>query len=433
MAKLDDLILVSVDDHLIEPPDLFANHIDAQYKSRAPRVERKNGRDFWTFEGKVYPSIGLNAVAGRPLDEYGMEPTSYEGMRRGCFDIQARVDDMNANGLLGSLCFPTFPGFAGTGFLQIADKELLYATIRAYNDWHVHVWCGTFAGRMIPLILLPLWDVELCVKEIKRLVPHGVHAISFPDSPSSLNLPSIHQAYWDPLWKVCADNKVVICTHIGSGSSPPHASLDTPIDAWITTFPMTIALSAGDWLHAPMWKKYPDLRLALSEGGIGWVPYFLERADITHRHHKGWTHANFGTEMPSDVFRRHFITCFIEDAFGLRNIADCGEDRVTYECDYPHSDSNWPQSPEGLLSSLEGVADTVIDKVTHLNAMREFSFDPFSLLGRHNCTVGALRSKASHVDCRPVSGLGGAASPLQGEKRPVTSGDVQRMFASTTA
>ena len=116
--QLEDLILVSVDDHLIEPASLFADHIDAKYKSRAPRVQHKNGTDSWTFEGTVYPSIGLNAVAGRPLEEYGMEPTSYEGMRKGCYDVDARIDDMNANGLLGSLCFPTFPGFAGTGFLR---------------------------------------------------------------------------------------------------------------------------------------------------------------------------------------------------------------------------------------------------------------------------------------------------------------------------
>lgn len=427
--KLNDMILVSVDDHLIEPPTLFIDHIDSKYKSRAPRILSKDGRDFWTFEGKVYPSIGLNAVAGRPLEEYGMEPTSYEGMRKGCYDIHARIDDMNANGLLGSLCFPTFPGFAGTGFLQVEDKELMYATIRAYNDWHVHVWCGTYPGRLIPLILLPLWDVKLCVQEVKRLVQYGVHAISFPDSPSSLKLPSVHNPYWDPLWKVCAENKVVICTHIGSGAPPPHASLDTPIDAWIVTFPMTIALSAGDWLYAPMWKKYPDLRLALSEGGIGWVPYFLERADITHRHHKAWTNADFGKELPSDVFRRHFITCFIDDAFGMRNIADVGEDMVTYECDYPHSDSDWPRSPEGLLPGFAGISDEVIDKVTHLNSMREFSFDSFSVLGRDNCTVGALRAKAGHVDTQPKAGLGGAAKPIDGEKRPVTSGDIQRMLA----
>jgi predicted TIM-barrel fold metal-dependent hydrolase len=429
-VDVNNLILVSVDDHLIEPPDLFARYIDPQYRDRAPRIESKPDRDFWRFEGKVYPSLGLNAVAGRPPEEYGMEPTSYAGMRKGCYDIHARIDDMNANGLLASLCFPTFPGFAGTAFLQVADKELMYAVIRAYNDWHVHVWCGSYPGRLIPLILLPLWDVNLCVQEIKRMVPHGVHAVSFPDNPTSVRIPSVHDPYWEPLWKVCNDNKVVIAAHIGSGSPPPHASLDTPIDAWITTFPMTIALSAGDWLHAPMWKRYPDLRLALSEGGIGWVPYFLERADATHRHHKAWTNADFGREMPSDTFRRHFITCFIDDAFGMRNIADVGEDRVTYESDYPHSDSEWPRSPEVLMSNLAGVPDRIIDKVTHLNALREFSFDPFATLGRENCTVGALRAKAQHVDTRPVLGRGGAARPQAAEKRPVTSGDIQRMLSS---
>lgn len=427
--KAEDLILISVDDHLIEPRDVFINHMPKALRDRAPRIESKNGKDFWVFEGKTYPSIGLNAVVGRPREEYGMEPTSYEDMRRGCWDVHARVDDMNVNGILASMCFPTFPAFAGSVFSAINDKKIALAAVQAYNNWHVHEWCGQYPGRFIPLIILPLWDVALCVDEVKRLVRFGVHAVSFPDNPSSLGLPSIHNAYWNPFWQVCAENKIVICTHIGSGSSPPHASPDTPIDAWIGTFPMSIAVSAGDWLYAPMWKHFPDLRVALSEGGIGWVPYFLERADFTHEHHSAWTNADFGAEKPSDVFKRHFITCFIDDKFGVKNIKDVGVDMVTYECDYPHSDSLWPRAPEVFVEGLSGISDEVVNKISHLNAMREFSFDPFSILGRENCTVGALRAQATHVDTRPIAGKGGA-KPLDGERRPVTSGDVNKMFAS---
>jgi predicted TIM-barrel fold metal-dependent hydrolase len=429
--KLNDMILVSVDDHLIEPPTLFVDHIEAKYKDRAPKILRKGGKDFWIFEGKTYPSLGLNAVAGRPPEEYGMEPTSYDGMRKGCFEIVARIDDMNANGILGSLCFPTFPGFAATAFLKIEDRDLAHATIRAYNDWHVEVWCGKHPGRMIPLLLLPLWDAELCAREVRRMAPRGVHAISFPDNPSSVGLPSVHDAAWDPLWKACTDHKVVICTHIGSGAAPPHASDDTPIDAWITTFPMTIAQSAGDWLHSPMWKRYPELKVALSEGGIGWIPYFLERADTMHRHHAVWTHADFGDKLPSEVFREHFITCFISDVFGLQSIEKIGVEHVTFECDYPHSDSDWPRTPECLFEGLADVPSDIIDAVTHGNAMREFSYDPIATFGRENCTVGSLRARAAHVDTRPVPGLGGAVSPLAADRtRRVTSGDIRRMLSS---
>ncbi|MGH7750545.1 MAG: amidohydrolase family protein, partial [Candidatus Dormibacteria bacterium] len=108
--QIDDLVLVSVDDHVVEPPGMFDAHLPARWRDVAPRVVRKdNGSDVWAYEGKEIPNIGLNAVAGRPPEEYGMEPTSFDEIRAGCYDIDERVRDMNANGVLGSMCFPSFP------------------------------------------------------------------------------------------------------------------------------------------------------------------------------------------------------------------------------------------------------------------------------------------------------------------------------------
>ncbi len=144
----------------------------------------------------------------------------------------------------------------------------------------------------------------------------------------------------------CEENAVVICCHIGSAGNAPYPSDESPIDAWITSMPISIANAAADWLFASFWKRYPRLRMALSEGGIGWIPYFLERADFTYGQHSAWTHTNFGKEKPSDVFRRHVMTCFIDDEFGLRNRQDIGIDIICWEADYPHSDATWPRSPE---------------------------------------------------------------------------------------
>jgi len=161
------------------------------------------------------------------------------------------------------------------------------------------------------------------------------------------------------------------------------------------------------------------------------VPYFLERADFSHERHKAWTHSHFGNSKPSDTFRKHFMNCFIDDAFGLKNIDAIGEDMVAYECDYPHSDSLWPEVPEHLWRSIKHLTDAQINKVTHLNAMRFFKFDPFKHHEREQLTVGALRAKAAadKVDTTPRS-FGGAAPLAEGEAaRPVTSGDLMKMFA----
>jgi len=432
--NLEDLILVSIDDHAIEPAGAFAPHMPAKYKGREPHIEQRDGRDVWVFEGRTTGYMGLNAVVGRPKAEYGMEPLGYEHMRRGTWDIKARVDDMDANGVLGSLCFPTFPGFAGQRFQSHPDKDISLAAIQAYNDWHIFDWAGAAPGRFIPLALVPWWDGELAAKEVERVAKLGVHAISFSDNPALHGFPSIHNSHWDPLWKACADNAVVINCHIGTGAHAEHASEQSPIDAWITSMPISIANSAADWMWAPMWDKYPSLKMALSEGGIGWVPYLLERADFTHRHHSAWTNANFGGRKPSDIFKKHIITCFIEDDFGLKNLDYIGEDMVGWECDYPHSDCTWPNSPEVVWDSFKHLADSTINKVTHLNVMREYNYDPFSILGRENCTVGALRQRAiaNGVNTEPALGMGGAA-PKREAGKPVTSGDINAMFQQANA
>ena len=186
MAKnLEDMVLVSVDDHLIEPPDMFEHHIAPEFKHRAPHIAKgSDGAHHWVVEGKKAPGLGLNAVAGRPREEFGFEPVSYDQVRKGCFDVDARIDDMNANGVLGSVCFGSFPGFAGARFQNLDDKALGLATIQAYNNWHVHDWCGKHPGRFIPIGLLPLWDPQLAVQEVERIVKLGVHAVAFPENPS---------------------------------------------------------------------------------------------------------------------------------------------------------------------------------------------------------------------------------------------------------
>ncbi|HEX8592459.1 MAG TPA: amidohydrolase family protein [Pseudomonas sp.] len=428
--KVDDMILISVDDHIVEPPTMFDQHLTLEQKAIAPKVLKdKNGADFWLFEGRRAGNIGLNAVVGRNREEYGCEPISFEQMRKGAWDIKARIDDMNANGLLSSLNFPSVVTFDGSLFQQFDNKKNALTLLKAYNDWHIDEWCGSFPGRNIPNAIVPYWDVPATVEEIKRVVAKGCHAISFTDNPSLKGHPSVHDAHWDPLWKVCAENKVVINIHIGSGAQAPHASTNSPIDAWITTMPISIVNSAADWLHLKALQRYPDLKIALSEGGIGWIPYFLERADFVHDHHRAWTYADFGGKKPSDVFREHFLTCFIDDRFGLKNLDEIGEDNVAYECDYPHSDTVWPECADRLVETVSHLSTSTVEKITHGNAMRLYNFDAFAMMGgRENCTVAALRAQAAHIDTRPQS-FGGPAPLAEGEtRRCVTSGDIIKMF-----
>ncbi|MFQ5665606.1 MAG: amidohydrolase family protein [Candidatus Binatia bacterium] len=427
--KPEDLILVSVDDHVVEPPTVFEHHLAAEYKARAPHVvHKRDGTDVWVFEGEQIPNIGLNAVVGRPPEEYGMEPTSFEQLRPGTYDIHARIQDMNANGMLASMCFPSFPGLCGALFFRQTDKHLARIILHAYNDWHIDEWCATYPGRFIPLALLPFWDPRLMAEEVRRVAKKGCHAVSFTQSPDSLGLPSVHDPHWDPFWKACADEGTVVCIHIGSGANMKISSSDAPVDVLITVQPIACVDCAADILWSRVLREFPAIRFALSEGGIGWVPYFLERVDYVHQHHHAWTHQDFGGKQPSEVWREHIITCFIDDPIGVRTRHGVGLDTITWECDYPHSDTTWPRSPEVLARSFEGVPDADVRKITHENALRVFRMDPFAHRPKEKCTVGALRAESPDVDLSVKSQ--GGKPPVTGEIRPVTTQDVLQQLAS---
>ncbi len=427
--RIDDMVLVSVDDHVIEPPDMFDRHIPAKWKDRAPRmIQNRTGDDMWTFEGRILPNIGLNAVAGRPPEEYGWEPTRLSQMRKGCYDVHARIGDMNANGVLAATCFPSFPSFAGKLFVDAKDQALSHATVQAYNDWHILDWAGAYPGRFIPLALLPSWDPKLAADEIRRVSKLGCHAISFSANPVDFGLPSIHQSFWNPVWEACCDEGAVLCLHIGTGGPMPNLSPEMPIDASIAATPVSIVNTAADWIFSQVLRDYAALKLSLTEGGIGWVPYCLERCDYTYKHHHAWTHQDFGDKLPSDVFREHILTCFIDDAAGLALRDRIGIHNISWECDYPHSDATWPRSPEVLAESLTGLRDDEIDAITHGNAMRWFRLRSFELLGRQSCTVGALRAQAKHVDLSLIRGAGG--KPPSESRKPVTVGDAMKQLAT---
>jgi len=429
--QMNDMLLISVDDHISEPPDMFKNHLSGAELESAPKLmSDRNGKDVWVYQGMNFPSVGLNAVVGRPFEEYGMEPTALEQLRDGVYDVHERIKDMDVNGIAASLNFGSVFDFAGGRLNKVPDKNLARRHLEAYNDWHIDEWCGAYPGRFIPCGILPCWDMDATVAELKRISAKGCTTVSINENPTVIGLPSIHNEYWKPFWKAINDLDMTICLHIGGGNPAPHASMETPIEAWITTMPMTIATGASDWLQLEALQEYPNMRIALSEGGIGWVPYFMERADFSNSRHKAWTNSRFQDLKPSDMFKRHFLNCFIDDAFGLQNIQFIGEDNIAYECDYPHSDTLWPEVPERLWPTIKHLTDAQIDKITHGNAMRWFRFDPFQHYTREELTVGALRAKAkaANVDITPKSS-GGARPVEEGVQRPITSGDLMRMFA----
>src|SRR6202789_497310 len=198
--RVGDLILVSIDDHVIEPRDMFDSHVPAKYQADAPKsIMDENGIEKWWFQGVASGSGSLNAVVGWPKEERGMDPTTFAEMRPGAYDIHERGRDMNRNGILASMCFPSFAGFSARFFQEAADKDLALIMLQAYNDWHIDEWAASYPGRFIPLAIAPVWDPDALAAEVRRVAAKGCGAVTMPELPHLQGLPSYHNVeYWDP-------------------------------------------------------------------------------------------------------------------------------------------------------------------------------------------------------------------------------------------
>ena len=404
MPLQDYMQIISVDDHLIEHPRVFTDRLAAKYLAEGPRIiEDEKGRHIWHFEDKVFPYIGLNAVAGKTPEQYGLEPLRFDDMIPGCYDPAERVKDMDVDGVQAACCFPSFPGFGGRVFLNAINKELAFACLQAWNDFSIDEWSATAPGRYVPLALLPIWDVDRCVSELRRVAAKGARVVSFPDSPVPLGLPSFHSDHWGPLWDVFEDTGVVVSLHFGSGSFVPGFSAsakmlspnyrggefksvsartggnaeikddDAPTCTSFAVYATNLMWTASDLVFSGQLQKHPRLKFMLAEGGIGWFPYICERMDQVWQRHRYYQPIDFDAR-PSDLFKKHFWGCYIEDEFGIKNRHEIGIDRICVEIDYPHSDSTWPNSRKGIATSLADVPDDEAHRIVELNAREVLNF-----------------------------------------------------------
>jgi predicted TIM-barrel fold metal-dependent hydrolase len=389
--------IVSVDDHVVEPAHLFETWLPARLAARGPRVERHGlgglkfvggtryeysldddgpPCDIWLYEGSMYPHKRHVAAVGFDRDDMGLVPITYDEMRPGCYEPKARVDDMELNWVEASLCFPTFPRFCGQTFLEANDKEVALACVYAYNDWMVEEWCGDSGGRLVPLCIIPLWDVELAAAEVRRNAGRGVRAVCFSEIAPNLGLPSIHSGYWDPFFAACEQTETVVCMHIGSSSKMPATSPDAPPAVQATLSFGNAMSSLTDFLFSGVLVRHPGLRLAYSEGQIGWIPYILERADDVWIEHRAWGGVReIVPEPPSTYYYRQVYGCFFRDRHGIDSLDKVGVDNTTFETDYPHTDSTWPNTKQVAIELMGHLPEDVIYKLTRGNAIRMLGLD----------------------------------------------------------
>lgn len=391
MSTYDLNWLISVDDHILEPPNLWVDRVAAKDRDRAPHMEvDDSGMDVWVYDGKRMPSSGLSAVVGKSKEEFSPEPLNYSEMRPGCYDAMARIEDMDRSGVLASLCFPTLPRFCGQLFMEASDREFGFQCLQIYNDWLVEEWCGVAPGRYIPLMLIPMWDPALAVKEMERMAAKGVTAFAFSENPEPLGLPTIHDAdhYWDPVMAAANELEMVASMHVGSSSQLPRICADAPFMANLTWGATRTSGTMLSWLFSGLFQRYPNLKIALSEGEVGWMPYFLERAEQVLDKQRYWVkrgtkfmgHAGNEADLDTldirETFRNHIFGCIIEDRHAIKSLDEIGEDNVMCETDYPHSDSTWPNCIDVARDTMRDLPEEVQYKLLRGNAEKLYRFTP---------------------------------------------------------
>ena len=388
--------IVSLDDHVVEPPDLWTSRLPAKYRDVGPRIvyapsgnpilEGGNyieapgteGPDvaWWFYEDHQYSVKRLIAAAGYPPDEIDTQGVTFDQMRPGCFQVAPRLDDMTLNHVQASLCFPNYPRFCGQRFLYGKDKDLALLCVQAYNDWQVDEWGAESGGRLIPLCLIPLWDVDLAVAEIHRNAARGVRAVAFSEIPAWLGLPSIHSGAWEPFFAACAETGTVLAMHIGSGTKTSISSADAPEAVQSTTIFTNSAVSLVDFLFSGVLVRHPRLQLLYAEAQIGWIPYVIERVDDIWETHRGWAHTKTHTpEPPSTYYHRQVNSCFFKDPTGLELLDRVGVDNISFETDYPHQDGTWPHTKQVAEKHFGHLDADTVHTIVRGNAIRLLQLD----------------------------------------------------------
>ncbi|MEY2397074.1 MAG: hypothetical protein QOJ00_248 [Actinomycetota bacterium] len=365
--------VISVDDHLVEPPHMFDGRLPANLQPFAPKViVNEHGHEVWEFDGQTFTQVGQNAIAGRRPETTKIEPFRFDQMRPGCYDIGARVRDMDVNGVWASLSFPSMiTGFCGRVYSQCSDPDLGLAVTRAWNDWMHDEWWSPAKDRVIPMGITWLTDPELGAEEIRRNADRGFTAVTLPERPHQIGLPSIFSEYWEPILRACAETDTVVCLHVGSSGLAPM-----PSDAGMAMLPLGATLfgqlsltACAEWLWSGYPVRIPGLKIAMSEGGIGWVAMLLDRLEnivYRSRYGMGWDDA------PADVLRRNFWFCTIDDPSTIDTRHKIGVDRIMVEVDYPHGDSTWPDTQQVIKDAWGHIPANELRMMCSENAAKLF-------------------------------------------------------------
>jgi len=381
---LDQVKVVDADTHMTERHDLWTSRAPAKYKDRVPRVERIDGATQWIVERDVV--LG-RAGAGGVVDVNGHKGRSFEGLyeweleqgHRAGWDLDARMELLDEIGIWAQIVFPGVVGLGGQNLGElVTDIALRDLCLEIFNDANAETQAAS-GNRLLPMAILPAWDIDGCVREVERAKSLGLRGVNLTSDPQDLGSPDLANRAWDPVWEACAGLEMPVHFHIGASLTTMNFFGNYPWESHDDDTKLAIggallfignARVVVNLICSGMFDRYPALKMVSVESGMGWVPFILEALDYEMDENAPAEKARMKL-LPSEYFKQNIYATTWFEHRNLASLIDAvGEDNIMFETDFPHPTCLYPAPLKTAEANLRDLSTEVQRKILGENAAR---------------------------------------------------------------
>jgi len=381
-----DIKIIDVDTHFTEPLDLWTSRAPAKYKDRVPQMKMTDGEWVWTIDGRWSMGVGhaSSVVHKDGHKAEGMTFTDWqnEDVHPGCYQIKDRLKLMDEQGVHAQIVYPNVMGFAGQGRGKASsaplDDDLKLLCTQIYNDAMGEAQAES-AGRLLPMALLPWWDIKLALAEAERCHAMGMRGININSDPHKHGMQELNGEYWEPLWEFCVDKNLPVNFHIGAsdssmswyGDAPwPSFSRAEKLAVGSTMMFLSNARVICNLILSGLLDRYPTLKFVSVESGVGWLPFILEA--LEYQIAEGGCRKYDLT--PLEYFRRQLYgTFWFENRDIVDTIRKLGVDNVMFETDFPHPTCLYPEPINQISEGLAALTAEERRKILSENAAKVYN------------------------------------------------------------
>lgn len=378
---LDQVKVIDADTHMTEAHDLWTSRAPARLKDRVPHVTKVDGAATWVVDGAVLGRAG----AGGVIDRSGHKGRSFEGLYEweieqahvAAYDPRARVELLDDIGIWAQIVFPGVVGLGGQGLADVVeDVELRTVCLEIFNDASAQLQDES-GNRLLPMALLPAWDVDASVREAQRAADLGLRGVNLTSDPQDLGAPDLASRAWDPLWEACASLQLPVHFHIGASLTTMNYFGTYPWDSHDDDTKLAIggtllfignARVVVNIICSGMLERFPELKIVSVESGAGWIPFILEALDYEMAENAPGLRASLSMS-PSGYFKRQmYATTWFEHADLPRMVEAVGEDNIMFETDFPHPTCLYPDPLKTADDNMRALTPDVQRKILGDNA-----------------------------------------------------------------